>query len=393
MTTDQNPGQTPEPISEIVPVSGKQPVAPQGLSDAEVHALQARAAEVVHGLVEASGSKEMAIVDSISAVGIQTQRQATGDFNLLRARVGDMLAGRGPGEQVSKDLVDLRVTLDQIDPQRITNPSILQRIAYLLPFTGGVSAVVKALERIAVRYQTVSQQVVVVEARLREGRLMLTRDNIELRKLYEQVESAQGPIQKNAYLGELVIQQLDQSLQGISDAQKRERVQEALHDVTMRVQDLRTMQEAHAQFLVSLQMTRQNNTRLGQAVDRTLTLATNMVMVGLAIQSALARQRRVQEATERTREFLGNLLVSNATTIRQHTTEIGDIYNSPVVAVDKITQAHNQLIEAINLADQLKTEGIAAARENIAKLGQLAAEMERRAVGLQAPPETRALEA
>ena len=37
------------------------------------------------------------------------------------------------------------------------------------------------------------------------------------------------------------------------------------------------MQEVHLQYFVSIELTRQNNNRLGQAVDRTLTLATNVV--------------------------------------------------------------------------------------------------------------------
>ena len=50
------------------------------------------------------------------------------------------------------------------------------------------------------------------------------------------------------------------------------------------------MQEVHLQYFVSIELTRQNNNRLGQAVDRTLTLATNVVTIGLAIQAALVRQ-------------------------------------------------------------------------------------------------------
>ena len=52
------------------------------------------------------------------------------------------------------------------------------------------------------------------------------------------------------------------------------------------------------------------------------------------------------EATQRTREFLGDLIAANASSIRQHTEEIGDIYNNPVIAIDKIEQAHNDLMEA-----------------------------------------------
>ena len=150
------------------------------------------------------------------------------------------------------------------------------------------------------------------------------------------------------------------------------------------------MEAVHTQFFVSIEMSRQNNTRLGQSVERTLTLTINVVTIGLAIQAALARQKRVLEATQRTREFLGEVIATNAATIRQHTEAIGDVYNSPIVAIDKITQAHSDLVEAMDMTDRLKQEGIDSARENIAKLGQLSADLERRAGGLVEQRETEA---
>ena len=143
------------------------------------------------------------------------------------------------------------------------------------------------------------------------------------------------------------------------------------------------METVHIQFFVSIEMTRQNNNRLGQSVERTLALGTNVALIGLAIQMALVRQKNVLVATRRTQEFLGNLVAANATALRRHTDEIGDVYNNPVIAIDKITQAHNDLIEAMDAADRLKLEGIQAARENIAKLSVLSAYMDERSKGLR----------
>lgn len=50
-----------------------------------------------------------------------------------------------------------------------------------------------------------------------------------------------------------------------------------------------------------------------------------------------------------------------------------------MIAMDKITEAHQELFEAMDTADRLKQEGIDAARENIAKLNQLTSEFQQRA--------------
>ena len=388
MATEERPDEQEENVvmdptdsQELAPVVIKEPIAPQGISEREVMTLKIRAKELVNDMGTATGSKELEMTDNISNLGTQAQRAAGTELDLLRARVGDMLTQEGPSAQISEDLIDLRGALNQINPHEIRQVGFMSRLLSKLPFVGNPA--LKALERIAIRYEPVSKQVSIIETQLREGRTMLARDNVELRMLYEQVEAQQLPIQKNSYMGELVMDQLDELLKRTEDTLKLERVRNALHDVSMRVQDLRTMEAVHTQFFVSIEMTRQNNNRLGQSVERTLALGSNVVMVCLAIQSALTRQKRVLEATQRTQEFLGNVIVANAASIRQHTQEIGDVYNNPVIAIDKITQAHNDLMEAMDMADRLKQEGIDGARENIAKLSQLSADLQERSRGLR----------
>ncbi len=390
MVMEENPEEqaattaiVPEHLQEIIPLDSTGPVAPKGITDQETQELQSRAGELVGELEGASGSRELELIDSLGSVGRETQRKAGSELDLLRGRVGNMIANEGPGAGLTKDLVELRMALKQISPHELSQRGFMSRLVALIPIANKLTPALRVLERIAIRYESVSMQVAVIETKLHEGRMMLTKDNVEMRQLYEQVENQQMPIQKNAYLGELVMQKLTDLMESSDDNLKVERLRNALHDVSMRVQDLRTMEAVHTQFFVSIEMTRQNNTRLGQSVERTLTLATNVISIGLAIQTALVRQQDVLEAQQRTREFLGDVIASNAATIRQHTEAIGDVYNNPAIAFDKINQAHDDLIEAMDIADRLKQQGIDSARENIVRLSQLSSEMNERASGLR----------
>jgi uncharacterized protein YaaN involved in tellurite resistance len=352
------------------------------MQEEERQEFQSQAADLTRRLESASGSQELELVDRLSFLGIQAQQKAGSELELLRGRVRDLVGDQGAGSNISGDLVQLRMALNQINPHEPGQHGLLWRILSRVPILGGSDLALRTLEKIALRYEPVSQQVSIIEDRLQDGRRMLARDNIELRKLYEQLEVQQLSVQRNAYLGELLMKELNTLLEHTDDSQKAERERNVLHDVSVRVQDLRTMDAVYNQFFVSIEMNRQNNTRLGQAVERTLSLATNVVTVGLAIQMALARQRRVMEANQRTREFLGNIVVSNAEAIKEHTEAIGDAYNSPLIAMGKITQAHDELMAALDSADRLRDEGIAAARENVARLGQLSATLQERSQAL-----------
>ena len=114
--------------------------------------------------------------------------------------------------------------------------------------------------------------------------------------------------------------------------------------------------------------------------------------VGLALQSALSNQRRVLDATRRTREFLGDLIVANAASIKQQVTEIGDVYRQPVLALEKLEQAHRDLEEAIEAASRLEAEGIQQARANIQRLEEMTQQLSQRSGELPSSP-TASLEA
>jgi uncharacterized protein YaaN involved in tellurite resistance len=356
-------------------------VPPQGMSTDEVENARQQVIDLVRGVRESTGSRQLAVIDDVTTVGLQSQRNAGRQLELVKTRLATLLDESGTSKEVGNDLVDLRNALDKINPA-VEQRSFFGRTLGALPFVRD-NALVRALKRIALRYEPVAKQVTVIEAKLREGRSLLARDNVELRRLYEDIESQEEAIQRHIFVGELLLDGLSVLLEETTDPVERDRIQTALHDVAMRVQDLRTMQEVHAQYFVSIELTRQNNARLAQAVDRTLTLATNVVTIGLAIQMALIRQRRVREATERTREFLGEVITQNAAAIRTQTDEIGDLYNQPVIAIDKLTQAHHDLLAALDAASRLREEGVVSARRNIAELTHLTREMTDRVQGLE----------
>src|SRR6266508_113638 len=84
-------------------------IPPPSLSEADAEELRKKAAETIVTLRDATGSKALEVVDSISSVGTQAQRHAGSDLELLRARVGEMMAGDGEGAagRIANDLVDL----------------------------------------------------------------------------------------------------------------------------------------------------------------------------------------------------------------------------------------------------------------------------------------------
>ena len=99
------------------------------------------------------------------------------------------------------------------------------------------------------------------------------------------------------------------------------------------------MEEVQYQFFASIEMIRENNSRaraVGAAHPRPRLQRCDGGTGDPGGPRPPAARAGGDQADAR---ILGVTRAANAAAIKRHTTEIGDVYNSPVIAIDKITQA------------------------------------------------------
>jgi uncharacterized protein YaaN involved in tellurite resistance len=383
MVTEITP--TPENKNLITPATNasspetavvvKPAVAPESLTAAQKVEIQAKADSIVKALVLAKGSDSLSIEDSIVNVGVQDQKSISGSVALLQERMGNVLYSDNKSNlttNMSEDISKLQTALEKVNPKDIQKQAMYKYILWI-PFFG--NRIVRSLKDASNKGMTLQQFVQHLQESLQAGETNLRQDNAQLKVMYTDLESKQQIIQSDGYLAETIMEKLSDIVAQEKDPKKLALLNKVLFKVSTRAQDLRAMENIHEQFFVSIEMTRDNNDMLIATVQRMLTMGMNVVYVSLAIQSALRRQQNVIEAQRGTKEFLGNMILANATAINQHTKEIGDLYKEPVVAMDKLESAVQQLEQAIDATNKLKSEGIQAAKDNIAKLKTLTAEI------------------
>lgn len=358
-----------ESATAVTTLSVVQPAVPAKASQDEVAALSSKASEIVTSLLEKSDDRDY--VAGIMNLGSEAQQKSSRKLELLKGRVGTMMTKLdGEGAKIPADLVKMRLELDKI------NPHVVEKAGFFSRLIGKVPGVGDRLKQIAVRYESVQTQIDAIVSNLREGRDELLRDNLSMEQLYDDLAAEQLNVQKNAYLGELLLQKLEEASPTVSDPGARHKLQNITHGVALRVQDLRTMEAVNNQFFLSIDMTCENNRLLSQSVDRTLTVTTNVITVGLAIAAALANQKQTLEATKATQEYAGNILAANAAAIRQQTTEIQSLYSDPVLALDKLTKGFDDLMAAMDEVEKAKATGIQKAKSGIAALSSMSRQLE-----------------
>lgn len=353
----------------------KPAVKPKDMTDEQAKTIKDNATKAVQALISADGSAALTVQDQISNVGIQDQKQVSSSIALLQERMGKVFQSdekTGVTATLTADIANLQDTLAKINPRDIQRDTWFQILRYI-PFLG--NWMVNVLKVSTNKRMTLQQFVDHLEESLKAGELMLKQDNAQLKVMYQEIEDKQKIIKDNAYFAETLMEQLSEEIPNLKDSKKQGDLQKVLFRVATRAQDLRAVENVHEQFFVSIEMTRDNNDMLISTVERMLTMGMQVVYVAFAIHAALMRQKNVLEAQKGTRDFIGKMLVSNATLVNQHVKEIGDLYKEPGIAMDKLQSAITQLEQAIEATNRLKSEGITHAQENIVKIKVLTEEL------------------
>lgn len=358
---------------------------PQGLDDRAAGDLASKAEGLAASILAQPGDHKAG--RQVSAMGVREQQRASKEIGLLKTRVGTMLKQlEGGGGEIPKTLVQLRNTMDEINPQVLSQPTGLAK------WLGRAPGIGKVLKRVAVKYESVQTQIDHIMAGLRHGKDKLLMDSAELEQLYEQVGTAQQGVQQSAYVGELLWQKLEEASDESADPARRQKLQAMMQRVAMRVQDLRTMEQVNLQFFVSIDMTLQNNDMLCEQIDRTVMVTQSLLTVGLAIQAALASQKQIATAVREVQDSTAAMLEANAAAIGQQAKEIGDMQNNPVIALDRVKNAYNSLVGAMDEMERIRSVGTEKARAGIAELTRMSAALEPRTEALRAARELPAAE-
>lgn len=358
------------------------PVKPDNLTDEQVSALNEQADRTIKALIEADGSEALSVEDQITNVGIQDQKAVSSSMVLLQEKMGNVFYSENKSavaDTITKDIASLQGILAKINPRDLQTET-WYRIVRAVPFLG--NWIVRVLKDSSNRRLTLQQFVDHLEESLKSGELMLRQDNAQLKVMYQEIETKQEVIATDAYLAEVLIEKLSKAIGEVTEEKKKGSLQKVLFRVATRAQDLRAMENVHEQFFIGIGMTRDNNDMLVATIQRMLTMGMQVVYVAFAIHAALMRQKNVLEAERGTRDFLGNMIVSNASMVNAHVKEIGDLYKEPVVAMDKLQTAISQLEQAIDATNKLKAEGIDRARENIVKIKIMTEEIKTKAGSL-----------
>jgi len=324
---------------------------------------------------EKTGPSLMRVID---AVGSESQDKMVKANDMMQQSVGALLTGLDGKSPTADKLLELRHTFDELNPNALSNKW------YFNWMPKGIKR--NMVVKFAGKYQSMQSHVNGVMNGLRAGKDALLETSIELEVQYKEIEAAYQQIQADIYVGEKLFAEIEkmEAQTDTEDAAEVQKLASAKNKVARRVRDLRTKEQAALQFFISIDQTIASNELLSEQIDSALSVGPMVMTNALRIQAALARQETVKKAVAEFQDGLGELMADNAKAVNQAAQEIGDLYNNPVIALEKLQEGFNGLMEAVNTANETMANSTAKAREATAVLEDMSAQLSPVAEGLHA---------
>ncbi|MFW2372571.1 MAG: toxic anion resistance protein [Gammaproteobacteria bacterium] len=352
----------------------EQQQAPKWANDNDIGGMKERSLALVGEVKEKSGPAMMRAIDDIGA-GSQKKMMMAND--LMSNSVNSLLKGLDGKSPTGAKLLELRSAMDDLNPHSLGNAW------WFSWMPKGIKR--KAISRFIHKYEPMQKHVNGILSGLRAGKDDLLETSIELEHQYTEIEGAQKEIQSEIYIGELFIDELEKLEAGVdaSDVQEQQKLASGKNKAARRIRDLRTMEHAAVQFFISIDQTVATNELLSEQIDSALTVGPMVMTNALRIQAALAKQDTVRKAVQGFQEGLGEMMAQNAAAVNKAAQDVGDMYNNPVIALEKMEQGFDQLMQAVQTANETMATSTLKARETSARLADMTAELSPVAEGLR----------
>jgi uncharacterized protein YaaN involved in tellurite resistance len=306
-------------------------------------------------------------VGSISRMGDREMRDAAAMSNrMLERPVKAMGSGLfDAGAPVSRSLIDLRNTVEELDPARQGDLFATRKLLGMIPLGS-------KLRDYFDRYRSSQTHLDAIINALYRGQDELRKDNAAIEQEKVNLWATMGRLQQYSVLAARLDQALEDRIAGL-EATDPDRARMLRQDVQFYVrqkhQDLLTQLAVAVQGYLALDLVRKNNHELIKGVDRATTTTTTTTVAALRtavmVAQALANQRLVLDQITALNSTTGNLIESTSSMLRQQTGRVHDQAASATINLNQLKTAFANIYATIEAVDTYKDAALQSMRVTV----------------------------
>ena len=301
-------------------------------------------------------------VNAIHTMGNDEIRQSASVSNrLLDKPVKAMESGPfSKGANVSKSLVDLRRTVEDLDPSRqgLLSP---KHLFGLIPFGN-------RLRDYFARYQSAQGHLNAIIQALYHGQDELRQDDAAIEQEKVNIWDIKGKLEQYIYLAGKLDAALEAQINqiGQTDPERAKALREdVLFYVRQKRQDLLTQLAVNAQGYLALELVRKNNLELIKGVDRATTTTVSALRTAVIVAQALTNQKLVLNQIAALNTTTGNLIESTSQMLKDQSGQIHEQAASATVNVEQLQAAFANIYATMDMIDAYKLQALDSMQKTI----------------------------
>lgn len=293
-------------------------------------------------------------VNAVHQLGTSSVKKSSRLSHRLLSRSLNQLNDDAESQNISQSLVDLKQTLDSLNPANNQKFFAVRKWLKFLPLG-------ERVEDYFDKYKSSEEHLNVILTSLENGKDELIKDNIALERDKRTMWDTMQELEQYSYIGQELGQKVEHVIENVrqSDPQKAMVLQEeVLFYVKQKVTDLMTQQAVSVQAYMSLDLIRKNNLELIKGVDRALMTTVSALQTAMVVAQALSTQKLVLNQVKIINSTTEDLIVSTSKMLNQQTREIQSQSANSVIKVEKLQTAFNQIFETIDLVNEFKVRAL-----------------------------------
>jgi uncharacterized protein YaaN involved in tellurite resistance len=352
----------PEPVAAVAPeaAAGRVKLRPGDTADLDS---QVRAFVDAISAVDEQDPKFKECLERVHSMGNKEVEQSASVSNrMLERPVRSMKSGLfDSGSDISQSLVDLRTTIEKLDPSRQGDLFAPRKLLGLIPFGN-------RLVQYFDQYQSSQTHINAIVEALRRGKDELLRDNAAIEQEKVNLWTLMERLEKYIYLGRNLDKALDAKAKSLdaADPEKARVVREELLFYTrQKVTDLLTQMAVNIQGYLALDLLRKNNFELIKGVDRATTTTVAALRTAVMGAQALMNQKLVLDQISALNTTTGNMIESTSEMLKKQTGQIHEQAASGTVEVDKLRRAFENVYQTMDAIATFKSRSLDSMQKTV----------------------------
>ncbi len=365
------PAATPlvlEPPAPVTAVPAEQAAGAVKLTAEEETKLDSQVSQFIDQVttLDINGSDFKTRVDAINSMGNDEVAQAAAVSNrMLDRSVNSMNRGMLDGNSpVSKSLLDLRTTVEKLDPAKQGDLFAPRKILGIIPMGNHVLAYFDG-------YRSAQSHINAIIETLYHSKDELTRDNAAVETEKGRLWTLMQKMEQYIYLGKKIDAALSSRLAQLetSDPARAKVLREdVLFYARQKVTDLLTQMAVSVQGYLALDLIKKNNIELIKGVDRATTTTVSALRTAVMVAQALGNERLVLDQIKALSTTTGNLIESTSQMLKTQTGQIYEQASSATLDVAQLQRAFDNIYATMDAVADYKVKALATMQQTVDSL-------------------------